>query len=134
MFVGTPLLYNFDLSSNILTQINMSNLSEYSQNVLAKAKAMITLQNNSLYFDTFINKQSTYAYTINFNNNSLTNVFFDFSKLFLLFDTVIPAESKYMLKKQAGILLSPSNPIACDCGLLSDINFILNVKMKIQHR
>jgi hypothetical protein len=121
-----PNLYDFDVSSNLMTQIIMSNLSEYSHNVLAKAKAMITLQNNSLYFDTFFNKQSAYTYTINFNNNSLTNVFFNFKQLFSVFNSVIPSEDKYMLLKQAAVNLSPTNPTRCDCGLYNDVDFILN--------
>ena len=121
-----PVLFNFDLNSNLLTQINMSNLSEYSKNVLAKAKAMITLQNNSLYFDTFLTKQSGHTYTFNFNNNSLTNVFFNFKLLFALFNSVLPSENEYTLLKQAAINLSPTNPTRCDCGLYDDINFIMN--------
>ena len=126
MFVGMPTLYYFDVSSNLLTQINMSSLSINSHNVLLKASSMIHLHNYPFYFDSFITKQSTYTYTMNFNNNSLTNVFFNFNQLFSVFNNVIQSEDKYMLLKQAAINLSPSNPTRCDCGLYNDVNFILN--------
>ncbi len=124
--MGMPTLYYFDVSSNLLTQINVSSLSINSHNVLAKASSMIHVHNYPFYFDSFITKQSAYTYTMNFNNNSLTNVFFNFKQLFAIFNSVIPSEDKYMLLKQAAINLSPKNPTQCDCGLYEDVNFIMN--------
>lgn len=91
-----------------------------------KANTMITTLNYPYYYDTFINKQSAYTYSLTFDNNSFTNVMFNFYQTYSLFDGVIPSENKYMLKKFAGITLSPSNPTLCDCGLLGDFSFILN--------
>ena len=127
IFVGMPVLQYFDISSNLLSQINLNNVSVNSNNVMAKAKILV--QNNSLYFDTFIKsfyQQQTFPYLMNFTNNNLTNVVFNFIQLHTLVNSVIPVESVYLLQKLASINLSPNNLIQCDCGIFDDFNFILN--------
>ena len=126
IFVGMPLLYYLDMSNNSLTQINVTNLSTNSINIITKANAMITSQNYPAYYDSFINTQSAFTYNLNFSSNMLTTVKFDFSDIYQLFIQVIPSESIYMLKKLSSISLNPGNPVQCDCGIYSDYNFVLN--------
>ena len=96
---------------------------------MSKAQTMLLLQNDPVYYTSFFIKffsSGTFPYLMNFTNNSLTNVLFNFSQLYTMINSVIPAEDTYLLQKQASILLTPENQIICDCGLYSDFNFIIN--------
>jgi hypothetical protein len=124
-----PVLQYFDISSNLLSEINLNNISINSYNVMAKANQMIHIHQSPVYFDSFIKsfyQQSPFPYLMNFTNNNLTNVVFNVSHLYALVNSVIPISDTYMLQKIASIMLSPKNPLVCDCGMYSDFNFVIN--------
>ena len=125
LFVGMPILNYLDLSSNMLTSINVTSLSVNSLNVMSQAIEIMSSQNSSHYFDSFLQVQSYVTYTLNLSLNSLQNVNFDFADIFTIFDSILPIDDRYLIPKMLGISLMPGNNISCSCTIYSDLHFLL---------
>jgi hypothetical protein len=118
-----PMLKYFDASNNQITSINISSLSQNSENVLAKLGHIIEKYNNTNYFISAIKQNKNFFYS--FSNNLMSNVFFNLETLYPAIMDVLDIRD-ILLLKFSSIVLKNNEKLNCDCNLFNDIDFIIN--------
>ena len=123
IFTGMPLLNFFDVAFNKITSINISTLSENSENVLAKLGHIIELYDNQNYFNLAIKQNTEFFYS--FSNNLITSAFFNLETLYSAIMDVLDIRESLLLKFSS-IDFENNENLNCDCNFFNDIDFMIN--------
>ena len=120
-FVGMPILSIMLGDGNMLTSIEIPGLSQYSLNIIAKAKQASEMNDTYLQF---VSTVSQSGYYFGFNANSITRVHINFQAL--LNEIFLPYKINFLTRFLAISVKSESVKIDCDCEIYSDLNFLIN--------
>ena len=122
VFVGMPQMNLIYLDSNMLTSVEVIALSQQSLNVIKKAKQ--ALETNASYMN-FISEPSQfgYYYYYGLNENSITNVHFNFQAL--LNQIFTPFKVNFLKRFLAISMFSEREKVICDCNIYNDLNFLI---------
>ena len=122
IFFGMPILNLLDLSYNRIKNINITHISNYTKNVVNKMKYVIDVFNYSRVFEQLIDSRRNFMYS--FEHNNMESVKFNFELIYTIYLRILQANQNLFLKFSS--ILIDQNSIKCDCGLLKDMNFLVN--------
>ena len=120
VFVGMPLMSTFSLKNNLLTSIEVNDLSQQSQNVIKKAKQ--ALETNPTYLE-FISAPRKYHYYFSFDYNSIASVHFNFQVL--LNEIFLQFKVSFLTKFLAISVQNENEKMFCDCNIYTDLKFLI---------
>ena len=122
MIVGMPILSTFDISFNQIKEINVSQVSVNSMNVIEKMNQVIKTYNNREYFANTISQRTEFGYY--FTDNVIESIYFNFEGIYNAITDAIPISDNLLLRFSS--ILLETNKINCDCGIYKDFNFLVN--------
>ena len=120
VFVGMPMLKVILMNSNMLTSIEVTDLSQQSLNVIKKANQALEI--NATYMQ-FISTDNQTGYFYGFNANPISHVHFNFEAIFN--EIFTPFKVSFLKRFLAISVESVREKVICDCNIYTDLMFLI---------